>query len=126
MGKSTSLVEFQNVVIVKVTKGWEFASLGSVKWLKSMVLVNGHSHFGQSHPGENIDSSAFQGHVLLTKFPSKLSFLKAMMTSAGSKQVSKLTNKIDTEYKHHIWLQNIYKHSKGSKSYHRSRTLKGS
>lgn len=63
MGKSRIslvVVEFRNVVVIKVTKGLEFASLGSAKWFESMVLlVNGHSHFEQSHSGVN-SSSAFQ------------------------------------------------------------------
>ncbi|KAF7803971.1 Phosphatidylinositol 4-kinase gamma 1 [Senna tora] len=42
----TSLAKFQQIVI-KVSIGLEFASLGSAKWLKSMMLIYGYSHCEQ-------------------------------------------------------------------------------
>lgn len=49
-------------IVIDVSVGLKPASLGSVEGLKSMMLINRHGHFGESHAGEiGMPSTALLG-----------------------------------------------------------------
>lgn len=78
---TTSLAEFKNVAFMW-TAVLKHALIGSIKWFKSMMLINAYSHFKQCHSDGN-SRRLFQ-MKFFSQNSVKISFL-GMMTSANSK-----------------------------------------